>query len=209
MSTGMIAWLTYFIEIITWPCLALVVCFRCSTCAFRLQRTLCICFVLIFFFSWATCGTGRPRDKTKGEGDKEGTETKDASSGAQNSLGKESETKDHSPEAPEASETKESETKEAQEASETQKSETKEAQTNLNEASETQGGSAAPSNPHRDRYERLSLPRGRREEIGRKVKRVLDFARADFARERLGRTDGRNNRFPILKRSSLFLKTYQ
>ena len=42
------------------------------------------------------------------------------------------------------------------------------------------------ANPHHYRYDRLNLPRERREEIGFKVKRLLDVARREFARSELG-----------------------
>lgn len=38
-------------------------------------------------------------------------------------------------------------------------------------------------NPHLFRYDRLDLPRERRESLGKKVKRILDFARAEFVRK--------------------------
>lgn len=41
-------------------------------------------------------------------------------------------------------------------------------------------------NEHKDRYERLELPREKREDIGRKTKRVLDYARAKFVQEKMG-----------------------
>lgn len=41
-------------------------------------------------------------------------------------------------------------------------------------------------NPHDLRYEKLNLPRERREEIGKKTKRILDYGRAEFIRQKLG-----------------------
>lgn len=40
-------------------------------------------------------------------------------------------------------------------------------------------------NPHDLRYDRLDLPRERREQIGRKTKRLLDYARAKYVQEKL------------------------
>ena len=42
------------------------------------------------------------------------------------------------------------------------------------------------TNPHVDRYDRLGLPREKREEIGRRVKRILDFGRCQFVQDQLG-----------------------
>lgn len=41
-------------------------------------------------------------------------------------------------------------------------------------------------NPFDCRYDRLELPRERRESIGRKVKRILDVARATYVTKNLG-----------------------
>ena len=41
-------------------------------------------------------------------------------------------------------------------------------------------------NEHKDRYERLKLPREKREEIGRRTKRMLDYARAKFVEDKMG-----------------------
>jgi len=38
-------------------------------------------------------------------------------------------------------------------------------------------------NPHIDRYERLNLPREKREEIGRKTKRIIDMGRCDYVKK--------------------------
>ena len=38
------------------------------------------------------------------------------------------------------------------------------------------------NNPHTDRYERLALPRDKREEIGRRAKRILDQGRCQYIR---------------------------
>ena len=43
----------------------------------------------------------------------------------------------------------------------------------------------AKSAKHDFRYDRLNLPRERREDIGRKTKRLLDFARVQFLKEKL------------------------
>lgn len=41
-------------------------------------------------------------------------------------------------------------------------------------------------NPNVDRYERLNLPRERREELGRKAKRLIDFARCKYIEQEIG-----------------------
>ena len=54
-----------------------------------------------------------------------------------------------------------------------------------NDSSRKEKSEKIPENPHAFRYDRLNLPREKREEIGRKAKRILDLARRNYVIEQM------------------------